>query len=284
MTRSTDRDQRPPFTAPTAARTGEPTLAPDDERSLPPFTFAAFGRIARRPLWIGALVLVLSVAGGFAALAQWQVSRSVETASVEQRATERVSPLEEVAATASQVDQTQEGQLVEAQVRMVPGDFTVLSGRLHEGRTGFWLVGHALTAQGDSLAVALGWAPTRAIAEAAIADVPESLAPLQGRYLGSESPQQSDFEQGERSALAVAELINEWDEVDAVYGGYVVLSEATPQLTTIDAPPPDQQVALNWLNVFYAVEWVLFAGFAFYLWYRLVKDVWERELEEQVGG
>ena len=37
---------------------------------------------------------------------------------------------------------------------------------------------------------------------------------------------------------------------------------------------------MNWLNIFYAAEWAIFAGFAFYLWYRLAKDQWEREVEE----
>jgi hypothetical protein len=45
-------------------------------------------------------------------------------------------------------------------------------------------------------------------------------------------------------------------------------------------------VALNWLNVFYAVEWVVFAGFAIFLWYRLVRDAVEREREaaEEAAG
>ena len=34
---------------------------------------------------------------------------------------------------------------------------------------------------------------------------------------------------------------------------------------------------MNWLNVFYALEWVVFAGFAVFLWFRLVKDAVERE-------
>jgi hypothetical protein len=37
---------------------------------------------------------------------------------------------------------------------------------------------------------------------------------------------------------------------------------------------------LNWLNVFYAVEWVVFAGFAIFLWYRLLRDEWMREVED----
>ena len=41
-----------------------------------------------------------------------------------------------------------------------------------------------------------------------------------------------------------------------------------------------REVELNLLNVFYALEWALFAGFAIYLWYRLVRDVVEREQAE----
>jgi surfeit locus 1 family protein len=39
-------------------------------------------------------------------------------------------------------------------------------------------------------------------------------------------------------------------------------------------------VQFNWLNVFYAIEWVVFAGFAVFLWFRLVRDAFEREHEE----
>ena len=36
---------------------------------------------------------------------------------------------------------------------------------------------------------------------------------------------------------------------------------------------------MNWLNVFYAGEWVVFAGFAVYFWFRLTRDAWEKEHE-----
>ena len=41
--------------------------------------------------------------------------------------------------------------------------------------------------------------------------------------------------------------------------------------------PPNREVSLNLLNVFYAAEWVIFAGFAVFLWWRLVRDEWEKE-------
>jgi hypothetical protein len=101
----------------------------------------------------------------------------------------------------------------------------------------------------------------------------------------SEGPQESDFEAGERSALAVSQFVNDWDDFDGrVYAGYVVADTAPEGLDTIFAPPPEREVTLNWLNVFYAVEWAIFAGFAIYLWYRLVRDAVEKELEEAADG
>jgi hypothetical protein len=81
--------------------------------------------------------------------------------------------------------------------------------------------------------------------------------------------------------LAVPELVNTWTTPpDGAYGGYVILDEAPAGLETIDAPPPSTEVSLNLLNVFYAIEWVIFAGFAIFLWYRLVKDDLEEETAE----
>jgi hypothetical protein len=34
------------------------------------------------------------------------------------------------------------------------------------------------------------------------------------------------------------------------------------------------------MNIFYAVEWVVFAGFAIFLWWRLVADDYRRTLED----
>ena len=50
--------------------------------------------------------------------------------------------------------------------------------------------------------------------------------------------------------------------------------------STISSPAPSEGSRVNWLNIFYAIEWAVFAGFAFYLWYRLARDAWEKEVEE----
>lgn len=242
----------------------------------------AFWRMARQPRWIGVLALALGVAAGFAALGQWQLSRSVENAFVEEVATETTVPLEQLTEPRRPMLDAEQGRMVEVSGEFDPASWVVLTGRDNNGPDGAWLVGRLRTEDGASLAVAVGWAPD-AEGAAAAADAAQALGPdIRGRYMVSEGPQESDFEAGERSALAVPELVNEWSGFDGqVYAGYVVVDAAPAGLEEIFAPPPDRQVTLNWLNVFYAIEWVLFAGFAIYLWYRLLRDAVEQELEEQ---
>ena len=48
-------------------------------------------------------------------------------------------------------------------------------------------------------------------------------------------------------------------------------------LETISIGLREQEVEINWLTAFYAIEWLFFALAAFYLWWRLVKDQVIRE-------
>jgi surfeit locus 1 family protein len=240
-----------------------------------------FWATARTPRWIAALVLSLAIAAAFAALGQWQLDRSVENAQVVEIDTETAVPLEQIAEPGSGVTDAQQGRVVTLTGEFVPDDFVVLTDRDNGGGArGTWLVGHLLTEDGVSLAVALGWSPED---EPKLALTDHARAEWVGRYLPPEEPQSSDFEAGERSALSVAELVNLWREPGPVYGGYLVLAEPLEGLEPIRAEAPEREVTLNLLNVFYAIEWVLFAGFAIYLWYRLVRDAVERE-EEQLAA
>lgn len=236
--------------------------------------------VARRPRWIAALLLALAIAAGFAALGQWQLERSFESGAAPEEQTETVVPLESISQPQTPVPALATGQLVTFQANFVPGDYVVLSDRINTSAPGYWVVGHAVAADGASVAVALGWAASSDAAASAIAALETTPPPstVTGRYLPTESPAESDFEHGVRSTLAVPELVNLWGTPpDGAYGGYVVIGSDVPGLDRIDSPRPISEVSLNLLNIFYAVEWVIFAGFAIFLWYRLVKDAWELE-------
>lgn len=246
-------------------------------------TAPGFWAVARRPRWIAALLLALAIAAGFSALGQWQLARSVASAPVDRADTETPVRLASLATPGLPVTDTQLGRMVTVNGDLVDADFVVLSNRLNGGTAGFWLVGHVTTDGGAELAVALGWAPTRARAVAAEQSATIS-SPLVGRYLPSEPPDQPDVSKGVQSAASVPAFINQWSHFGgSVYGGYVVASEPVAGLARIDSPAPSQEVSLNWLNVFYAAEWAIFAGFAIYLWYRLVKDEVERQREPADG-
>ncbi|MRG61259.1 SURF1 family protein [Agromyces sp. CFH 90414] len=252
-------------------------------------------RMMVRPRWIAALVLALAVAAAFALLGQWQVERAVEQAVVADRPTEEVRPFDGLVEPDEPTPQSATGQRVEVAGTWVAGDTVLVDGRLNDGTPGTWVVAHLEVADAPAggLPVALGWAEERADAEAALerfdaeagaAAGADEAVTVTGRFLPSEAPMLpgDDADPQRMQTVAVAQLINVWEGYDdrPVYFGYVTAAEPFEGLEAIVSPPPEQTAELNWLNVFYAVEWVVFAAFAIYLWYRLVRDAVEREREE----
>lgn len=67
-----------------------------------------------------------------------------------------------------------------------------------------------------------------------------------------------------------------------VSGGVTIPLGDDVKALNIPPQPPAEQV--NWLNLFYAVEWVVFAGFSIFIWWRLVKDDYHRDLEDALDG
>ena len=242
-------------------------------------------KTARRPRWIAALLLAIGLAAGFAALGQWQLERSIASAVVVQRDTERVRPLTELATPQSPMTDAANGVMVETSGRFVAGDYVVLADRLNGSSGGFWVVGHLETdAAGDataSVAVALGWAPDLATANSVASGLGDDPARVTGRYLPPEAIEDCNFQSGATlDTLSTAALVNQWHEFrGSVYAGYIVSHTAVTGLEVIDSPVPSEGAGYNLLNLFYAIEWVVFAGFAIFMWYRLVRDAWERETE-----
>jgi hypothetical protein len=285
-------DHRPDAAArPGSAPTGSGPTAPGAPGP-------SIGQVARRPRSVALLALALVIAAGFAALGQWQLARAVESGVVIERDTETALPLGTLAEPQGYVTDRSAGHMVTVSGAFVPGDFLVVSDRLNDGRTGAWVVGHlSITDDGsaadpapdalpDSVPVALGWAATddEAAAVAASLDAGDGsdtgAQEVVGRFLPSEQPEPSGTGQDPQrmTRLSTAALVNTWQgDVGDVYNGFVVASAPVEGLSAIDSPPPSEAVQLNWLNIFYAAEWAVFAIFAIVIWYRTVRDTWTRE-------
>jgi cytochrome oxidase assembly protein ShyY1 len=235
-----------------------------------------------RPRSLGLLLLALVLAATFAALGQWQLGRAVQSGTVIVRPTETMQQLSAVATPQAQQTDASVGQLVTTTGSWVPQDFRVVGDRLNRGEKGWWVVGHALVDDPAraSLAVGLGWTRDEAAARQAAARLaadPPAAGVLSGRYIDSDPAEPSTpGSPTALSAVSTARLVNLWSQPSVpVYEGVLTLRSAPAGLTTIYSPRPEEQVELNLLNVFYAVEWALFAVAAFYVWYRLVRDRWE---------
>ena len=232
---------------------------------------------------LGLLVLFLLLAGVFAGLMQWQLSRAIEAGTVQQRPTETVLPLTRVAQPGEQQTDASVGQSVRTTGQYVPEDVVLAGDRLNRGERGWWVVAHAVVdePEGAQLAVAVGWARTREQAEDA-ATAMRSAVPadqtLVGRYVDSDGAEPTAS--GDPAApvgVSTARLVNLWSagRTGPVYEGVLTLRQAPAGLTSIYSPTPGEEVELNLLNLLYAAEWALFALFALYIWYRLVRDRWE---------
>jgi len=250
----------------------------------------------RRPRWIGVLLIALAIAAGFAYLGKWQLTRAVEARQVGPQITETTHPLEKVLHPGKAIANDRVGQLVTVKVETVPTDYALVQDRdNNSGKRGWWVVGHAIVSDGPDagahLAVARGFTASRAVAMAAQrkleASAPEQLE-LSGRIQPTDPPEQPedslDGNPPVMKDMAVAILINHWTALGdspKFFEAYLVARSQVPDgLAPIYSPPPIQQKSIDWLNAFYAAEWAVFAGFAVYLWYRLTKDAWEREIED----
>ncbi|HLT68464.1 MAG TPA: SURF1 family cytochrome oxidase biogenesis protein, partial [Microbacterium sp.] len=170
----------------------------------------------------------------------------------------------------------------------------IVSQRLNDGVEGFWITGRLETEDGASLATAIGWAPDRDAADAAVAELSDATTAepveLSGRLIADEGPTPAPGDDPyEMIRMSPAALLSQWGEIDgAVYRPFLTTTDPTggivdAGLDEIAAGAPAEDESVNWLNLFYAAEWAIFAAFSFYLWYRLAKDAWERELEELAG-
>jgi cytochrome oxidase assembly protein ShyY1 len=257
-------------------------------------------KTALKPRWIAGLIFALALSGVFVLLSQWQFGRSTQAEIPVNPGTENVKALTDTLQPGDFFHGSVADQMVTAQGSYDPGKQVLVAGRLHDGKSGYWVVtafavtgapvltGAAATPQ-TWIPVARGWLADPADA----APPPSGTLELTGRLLPSESPvPATDPGPGHATAVSVAELINDWGV--SSYPGFIAASSevangadvgaaaAAGALKPLNIGPQPATQQINWLNLFYSVEWIVFAGFAVFIWWRLVKDDYRRELEDSL--
>lgn len=259
---------------------------------------------ALRPRSILGLIVSLALAVGFVLLSQWQLESSEQARTVADPAKDVAVPLEEAAAAGTPVTARQADQLVTVTGEYRDGSTVLVPGRLQDGAEGWWAV-TALTVAGSedrwpdaggevTVAVARGWTAD----PASVPEEPEGAVGVVGRYLPAEGPVPgAELPEGQVGTVSPAQLTNLWDT--PLWAGFVAaFAESpapapfqlagdgtlardaellSPELSRLDIDQQPTDESVNLLNLFYAVEWVVFAGFAVYIWWRFVRDEWLRE-------
>jgi len=257
-------------------------------------TKPTFFSVARKPKWIFGLLFALAAASVFALLGQWQLERTFTV--VEPAAqNEQVFVLNQVATPGAALTIDAANVLVSANIMINQSNIYIVSNRLQQSGdqivSGYWLIANsgALLSDNDttgSLTVAMGFSESLETIEAAREELQTSMLPQAflestGRYLQTEAPLQlpDDSKPYLLGSLSLAQLVNLYssDQVES-FAGFLAL-DAEPGLGLDPINLPAQQVGtnVNWLTLFYAVEWVLFGAFAVFLWWRLVQDQRLRE-------
>jgi cytochrome oxidase assembly protein ShyY1 len=183
-------------------------------------------------------------------------------------------------------------QVVTMSGTYLPDSAVLVNNRLRDGKKGYWVVA-AFVPDGapgkNVIPVVRGWEAKAAEP----ASLPTGQVDIEGRLLPSEAPADKatrDVTTKGYDDLSAARLANVWDRDS--YAGFVVAFTATSSggadvgaasagLKAVKVGPQPEETNLNLLNVFYGVEWVVFAGLALFVWWRLVADDKKREDEYQ---
>ncbi|GCD90199.1 SURF1 family protein [Nocardioides sp. LS1] len=189
------------------------------------------------------------------------------------------------------------GQPVILGGQWVPDGTVYVSGREHDGRTGYWVVTPLAIGAADASAIPVvrGWVADPADAPAAPTGHGELvgwLQPPEGTGQGDTDPTDDVLPQ-----LRIADVIQHVHQ--DLYGAYaVVATEAAPGKWPIGAAAtndgtaglepatleqlPDASTFTAVRNLLYAIEWWFFAGFALFVWVRWMRDETQATREDTV--
>ena len=250
-------------------------------------------RLAFTPKWIGGFVLVLVLATTFVFLSMWQVDRAQHKNDVHTSAfANDKTPLNEVVSAQVPMASREADRLVEVSGSYVPEATVLVEGRHQGGQRGYWVVtmfavdkarlGGGLSGNKSvAIPVIRGFTPDEATARSSKA--PSGKHTLVARLGPTEAPEPAV---GDKvvNTVSTAQLVNYFD----VYSYGAILFPEPDQRAQASGPELEhvtfhaqESGGLDVQSAFYAVEWLVFAGFAFYIWWRLLRDAYRQQTHNQ---
>jgi cytochrome oxidase assembly protein ShyY1 len=224
-------------------------------------------RLATTPRWIALGLIALVFGAGALFLGRWQWDRTQDIIQAEQAARAEPVAIETLTAVGEDFDNPLIGRPVLADGRYDAAKQTLVLNRERDGRPGFWVLTPLLLGDGSAIAVLRGWTdnPTQAVPEVGTVAVAGIWHPNERFY------RDEPFDDAGVYAISSERLRERWDV--PLRPGFIMLTTQSPESTlppvpqtvrTADVPFPIQ-------NAFYAIQWLVFAGFAGFVYFRWLR-------------
>lgn len=239
-------------------------------------------RTALQPRWLALLGLVLVVVVTFGWLGSWQLD--VSQSKAQREALEKIEsapaqPVHDVVAPHTPFTGAMVGRKVTAVGRYDPRGQVLVARRRLGDEVGFWvLTPLVVDGSGARLPVVRGFTTSDSAPPP-----PTGPVTIQGPLQPQEGPPDdpSPRPKGQLGSVDLSTLVNVWP--GELYNGFVFATGESPAPADVTAgqvkripPPGPGGEGIVWRNFAYAMQWWIFAAFALYLWWRMVRDDHER--------
>jgi cytochrome oxidase assembly protein ShyY1 len=237
---------------------------------------------------LGLLAIVVAVMFSFGLLGLWQLNVARDKGRAQGVRAAPARPVVDVAAVLTPqgpFPQDGEGRRITAKGRYDGSAQVLVTPRRLRGDPGYWVVTPLVVrSTGARIAVVRGFVtdPTQAVKPDVATEVTVSgtLAPGESPADGTGLSSAVKLPDGQLAALDLSLLVNRWP--GSLYNAFVFATAEQPDVTSVAAPavqrvPPPALVSggLSWRNAAYALQWWVFALFAAFMWWRMVRDDYE---------
>jgi cytochrome oxidase assembly protein ShyY1 len=219
----------------------------------------------RTPRWIalGAVALIFALAA--LGLGRWQWERSADIIRAEQAALAQPVAIETLTEVGEAFDNPLIGRPVLASGRYLAESQTPVLSRTVDGRPGVWIVTPLQLTDGSAIAVVRGWAPDDVAAPTGKVNIEGIWHPNERFYPDEHANPDGIF------AISSERLRERWNL--PLRPGFIMLTAQQPPSDLLAVPQTVRtaNVPFPIQNVFYAVQWFIFAGFAGWVYVRWLR-------------
>jgi len=224
-------------------------------------------RLAATPRWITLGLIALIFALAAIGLGRWQWDRTQDIVGAEQAARAEAVAVETLTEVGEEFDNPLIGRPILASGTYLADQQVAVLSRSVDDRPGVWVLAPLQLTDGSVVAVVRGWAP-----DITAAPVPSGQVEVAGIWHPSERFYRDEpIREDGVFAISTERLRDKWNL--PLRPGFIMVTSQQPQSDLVPVPQTVQTAGAPFpiQNAFYAVQWLVFAGFAGFVYVRWLR-------------